>query len=84
MELPFARSSFRYAADGPVVPIIQRARPLTGISLTALTPGTTACAGVMQLIDLRGFFHWTGIDNYEWNSGFDVQFGLPPRPRRAD
>ena len=18
-------------------------------------------------IDLRGFFHWTGVDNYEWN-----------------
>jgi len=26
-------------------------------------------------IDLRGFFHWTGVDNYEWTSGFDVQFG---------
>ena len=26
-------------------------------------------------IDLRGFFHWTGVDNYEWNHGFDVQFG---------
>lgn len=27
-------------------------------------------------IDLRGFFHWTGIDNYEWNLGFSVPFGL--------
>ena len=26
-------------------------------------------------IDVRGFFHWTGVDNYEWNHGFDVQFG---------
>lgn len=27
-------------------------------------------------IDLRGFFHWTGVDNYEWNLGFSVPFGL--------
>ena len=27
-------------------------------------------------VDLRGFFHWTGIDNYEWNLGFSVPFGL--------
>ena len=26
-------------------------------------------------VDLRGFFHWTGVDNYEWAYGFDVQFG---------
>lgn len=36
-------------------------------------------------IDLKGFFHWTGIDNYEWEHGFDVAFGLfdvdrNPRP----
>jgi beta-glucosidase len=27
-------------------------------------------------IDVRGFFHWTGVDNYEWLHGFDVSFGL--------
>lgn len=32
-------------------------------------------------IDLRGFFHWTGVDNYEWNHGFDVQFGCFNRDR---
>ncbi|HVJ97729.1 MAG TPA: family 1 glycosylhydrolase [Acidimicrobiia bacterium] len=32
-------------------------------------------------IDLRGFFHWTGVDNYEWNHGFDVQFGCFNRER---
>jgi beta-glucosidase len=32
-------------------------------------------------IDLRGFFHWTGVDNYEWNRGFDVQFGCFSRER---
>jgi beta-glucosidase len=32
-------------------------------------------------IDVRGFFHWTGVDNYEWLRGFDVQFGLFDRDR---
>ena len=27
-------------------------------------------------IDVRGFFHWTGVDNYEWLLGYDVSFGL--------
>lgn len=27
-------------------------------------------------IDVRGFFHWTAVDNYEWLYGFDVPFGL--------
>jgi beta-glucosidase len=31
--------------------------------------------------DVRGFFHWTGVDNYEWNHGFDVQFGCFSRDR---
>jgi beta-glucosidase len=32
-------------------------------------------------IDVRGFFHWTGVDNYEWPFGFDVQFGCFTRDR---
>jgi beta-glucosidase len=36
---------------------------------------------VNEGIDLRGFFHWTGVDNYEWNHGFDVQFGCFNRER---
>jgi beta-glucosidase len=27
-------------------------------------------------VDVRGFFHWTGVDNYEWNHGYDVRFGI--------
>jgi len=34
-------------------------------------------------LDVRGFFHWTAIDNYEWDKGFDVQFGLIDRDRNA-
>ena len=45
----------------------------------------TSCAGVARPwsgtrsrdgVDVRGFFHWTGVDNYEWTYGFDVPFGL--------
>ena len=32
-------------------------------------------------IDIRGLFHWTAVDNYEWLHGFDVQFGLIDRDR---
>jgi beta-glucosidase len=31
--------------------------------------------------DVRGFFHWTGVDNYEWLHAFDVPFGLFTRDR---
>jgi beta-glucosidase len=34
-------------------------------------------------IDVRGFFHWTGVDNYEWLHGFDVAFGLIDRDRNV-
>jgi beta-glucosidase len=32
-------------------------------------------------IDVRGFFHWTAVDNYEWLHGYDVSFGLLDRDR---
>ncbi len=32
-------------------------------------------------VDVRGFFHWTGVDNYEWDHGFDVAFGCFTRDR---
>jgi beta-glucosidase len=32
-------------------------------------------------IDVRGFFHWTAVDNYEWLHGYDVRFGLLDRDR---
>jgi beta-glucosidase len=32
-------------------------------------------------IKVRGLFHWTAVDNYEWLHGRDVQFGLIDRDR---
>jgi beta-glucosidase len=34
-------------------------------------------------IDVRGFFHWTAVDNYEWLHGYDVSFGLIDRERNV-
>jgi beta-glucosidase len=33
-------------------------------------------------IDIRGFFHWTAVDNYEWLHGYTVPFGLFDRDRK--
>ena len=27
-------------------------------------------------VPIKGFFHWTAVDNYEWLHGFDVKFGI--------
>ena len=27
-------------------------------------------------VDVRGYFHWTNIDNFEWNRGYQAHFGL--------
>lgn len=32
-------------------------------------------------IDVRGFFHWTAVDDYEWRHGDDVAFGMLARDR---
>lgn len=29
-----------------------------------------------EKVDLRGYFHWSYIDNFEWTEGFDARFGL--------
>lgn len=27
-------------------------------------------------VDIRGYFHWTATDNFEWAEGFEARFGL--------
>ncbi len=36
----------------------------------------SAARAVAEGIDLRGYFHWSLIDNFEWDKGFWPRFGL--------
>ena len=27
-------------------------------------------------VDIRGFYYWSLLDNYEWDSGYDKRFGI--------
>lgn len=42
-----------------------------------LDGATSAIAqAVHDGLDVRGYFHWTFMDNFEWVSGYEVSFGL--------
>jgi beta-glucosidase len=36
--------------------------------------GVQACLD--EGVDVRGYLHWTTFDNYEWQSGYSMKFGL--------
>jgi beta-glucosidase len=35
-----------------------------------------ARAALARGVDLRGYFAWSLLDNFEWSAGFDRRFGL--------
>jgi beta-glucosidase len=40
-------------------------------------------AAVADGVDVRGYLHWTLLDEFEWFSGYDVTFGLVEVDRRT-
>lgn len=42
--------------------------------LDASYEGVRAC--ILDGLDVRGIFHWTLCDNFEWSSGYEQRFGL--------
>ena len=40
-------------------------------------------SAITRGIDVCGFFPWTGVDNYEWLHGDDVDFGIVDRDRNV-
>lgn len=40
-------------------------------------------AAIARGVDVRGFFHWTAVDNYEWLHGYNVKFGIIDRDRNV-
>jgi beta-glucosidase len=37
---------------------------------------------IAEGVDLRGYMHWTLLDNFEWAEGFSKHFGLATRERQ--
>jgi beta-glucosidase len=33
-------------------------------------------ASIEDGVDVRGYFHWTNLDNFEWARGYSAHFGL--------
>jgi beta-glucosidase len=49
-----------------------------------LVDGLAEVSGALSRgTDVRGFFHWTGVDNYEWRHGYDVSFGIVDQERQV-
>ena len=37
---------------------------------------TVLAQALVKKIDIRGYFHWTLVDNFEWDRGTSKKFGL--------
>jgi len=73
--------TIRYAAQKTGVPIMVTENGIaTDDDARRVEYIRRALAGVQRClddkIDVRGYIHWSLIDNFEWNSGFKPKFGL--------
>jgi hypothetical protein len=73
------------AIRAPTTTRCERATSLAGWK-SSVTGGVRAAlygAAIEGGADVRGCFHWTGVDNYEWLRGFDLAFGIIDRDRNV-
>ena len=73
--------TIRYAASRAKVPVyVTENGVATEDDTRRVEYITRALAGVSKClsdgIDVRGYFHWSLLDNFEWNSGYRPKFGL--------
>ncbi|OHV43484.1 family 1 glycosylhydrolase [Pseudofrankia sp. BMG5.36] len=71
----------RLAAEHARVPVLVTENGMATADDDARTAYTTAAleglAGcVADGVDVRGYLHWSLLDNFEWTSGFAMTFGL--------
>jgi beta-glucosidase len=60
--------------EGAVVADIRRIDYLEKHLRVALE--ATAAGGPAEAIDLRGYYVWSLMDNFEWSAGYNQPFGL--------
>ncbi len=73
--------SVRFAAEQAGVPVLVTENGMaTGDDEARIAYTRAALEGLAQCIDdgvdVRGYLHWTLLDNFEWNAGYAITFGL--------
>ena len=69
----------RLAALGKPVYVLESGYPDRADRVRPWVIATAARAmhdAIRRGVDLRGYYHWTLVDNFEWYSGWDLRFGL--------
>ena len=78
----------RLAAEHTGVPVLVTENGMaTGDDEARIDYTRAALAGLARAIDdgidVRGYLHWTLLDNFEWMSGYKMTFGLVAVDRRT-